>query len=55
MPGLKQAGIIVNKRLTKHLQKFGYETVVHTPSLWRHKTIPITFTLVVDDFGVKYE
>ena len=22
--------------------------------LWRHKTRPITFTLVVDDFGVKY-
>ena len=22
--------------------------------LWHHKTRPITFTLVVDDFGVKY-
>ena len=26
-----------------------------TPSLWRHTWLPITFTLVVDDFGVKLE
>jgi hypothetical protein len=25
-----------------------------TPGLWRHKTRPVTFSLVVDDFGVKY-
>ena len=24
------------------------------PGLWHHKTRPITFTLVADDFGVKY-
>ena len=24
------------------------------PGLWTHKTRPIQFTLVVDDFGVKY-
>jgi hypothetical protein len=27
---------------------------VNTPGLWRHTWQPITFTLVVDDFGVKY-
>ena len=24
------------------------------PGLWKHNTRPIQFTLVVDDFGVKY-
>ncbi len=24
------------------------------PGLWKHDTQPIQFTLVVDDFGVKY-
>ena len=26
----------------------------HTPSLWKHVSRPISFCLVVDDFGVKY-
>ena len=26
----------------------------HTPGLWKHIHQPIKFTLVVDDFGVKY-
>jgi hypothetical protein len=26
----------------------------NTPGLWKHKPRPISFTLVVDDFGVKY-
>ena len=26
----------------------------HTPGLWKHISRPIQFTLVVDDFGVKY-
>ena len=31
-----------------------YYEVKHTPGLWKHITHPIQFTLVVDDFGVKY-
>ena len=54
MPGLKQAGKIANDRLTTHLAKHGYRPVPRTPSLWKHDTNSITFTLVVDDFGVKY-
>ena len=27
----------------------------HTPGLWKHVSRPIAFTLVVDDFGIKYE
>jgi hypothetical protein len=55
MPGLKQAGRIANERLTKHLAKFGYSPVARTPSLWKHATLPTKFSLVVDDFGVKYQ
>ena len=54
MPDLKQACRIDNERLTKHLQKNGYAPFPCTPTLWRHNTLPIVFTLVVDDFGVKY-
>jgi hypothetical protein len=54
MPGLKQAGRIANDRLQKHLAQFGYAPVPRTPSLWTHASRPVTFSLVVDDFGVKY-
>ena len=53
MPGLKQAGLIANERLTLHLAKFGYTPSTKTPVLWRHATCNISFSLVVDDFGVK--
>ena len=51
---LKQAGIIANMELTKHLDKFGYYLVQPTPGLWRNKTRATVFTLVVDDFAIKY-
>jgi hypothetical protein len=52
--GLPQAGILANKCLRCKLAPFGYYEYVNTPGLWYHKSGPITFTLVVDDFGVKY-
>ena len=54
MYGLKQAGTLANKDLQKHLRKFGYSQMRHTPGLWSHETRPISFTLVVDDFGIKF-
>ena len=51
---LKQAGIIANMELTKHLDKFGNYPVQHTPDLWRQKTRATIFTLVVNDFAIKY-
>ena len=54
IPGLNQAGRIANKRLTKHLQKHRYAPCPRTPALWLHNTLPIVFTLVVDNFGFKY-
>ena len=52
--GLPQAGILANKLLRKRLAPHGYYEVAHTPGLWRHVKRPIEFSLVVDDFGVKY-
>ena len=54
MPGLKQAGKVANDRLVTHLAKYGYAPCKRTPALWKHKSRPITFTLCVDDFGIKY-
>jgi hypothetical protein len=54
MYGLKQAGLLANQLLQTRLNPFGYYPVRHTPGLWLHKTRPISFTLVVDDFAVKY-
>jgi hypothetical protein len=54
MYGLKQAGILANQLLQTRLAPFGYYPARHTPGLWLHKTRPISFTLVVDDFAVKY-
>jgi hypothetical protein len=52
--GLPQAGILANKLLRQCLLRHGYFECNNTPILWNHQTQPITFTLVVDDFGVKY-
>ena len=52
--GLPQAGILANKRLRRKLAPFGYSECTETPGLWVHETRPISFTLVVDNFGVKY-
>ena len=54
MYGLPQAGIIANQQLVKRLAPFGYAPVTHTPGLWKHLYRPILFSVVVDDFGVKY-
>ena len=54
MYGLKQAGIIANMELTKHLNKFGYHPVQHIPGLWRHKTRATIFILAVNNFAIKY-
>jgi Reverse transcriptase (RNA-dependent DNA polymerase) len=54
MYGLKQAGRIANDQLTVFLAAHGYAPAPVTPGLWLHETRDITFTLVVDDFDIKY-
>ena len=41
-------------RLRAHLTKFGFAPAPITLALWKHDTKSILFSLVVDDFGVKY-
>ena len=52
--GPPQAGALSNKLLKKRLAPTGYYELPHTPGMWKHVSRPISFTLVVDDFGVKY-
>jgi hypothetical protein len=54
MYGLKQVVILANQLLQTRLAPFGYYPARHTPGLWLHKTQPISFTLIVDDFTVKH-
>jgi Reverse transcriptase (RNA-dependent DNA polymerase) len=54
MYGLPQAGILANKLLKERLQPHGYSECDHTPGLWRHRSRPLMFSLVVDDFGIQY-
>jgi hypothetical protein len=54
MYGLKQSGLLANQLLQTRLAPYGCYPARHTPGLWLHKTRPISFTLVVDDFAVKY-
>ena len=53
--GLVQAGIIAHTAIKEHLQPFGYDPAPITPGLWRHNKNEITFTLVVENFGIKYK
>ena len=55
MYGLPAAGILANKLLKSRLAKKGYFELPHTPGLWKHISRPISFTIVVDNFGINYE
>ena len=50
---LTQAGRIVNYYHKNNLAPNWYRQLIHTAGLWKHKWCLLTFSLVVDDFGVK--
>jgi hypothetical protein len=54
MYGLPQAGILAQRELVRHLATHGYRPCANTVCLFEHVSRPIMFTLVVDDFGIKY-
>jgi hypothetical protein len=54
MYGLPQAGLLAIELLEQRLNAAGYHQSKLVPGLWTHEWRPIQFTLVVDDFGVKY-
>ena len=55
MCGLPMAGKLANDLRKKRLKTVGYHPCQFTPGLWKHAWRPTTFTLVVDDFGIKVE
>jgi hypothetical protein len=54
MYGLPQAGKLANDALVKYLAPHGFIPCSVTPGLWRDTASDLMFTLVVDDFGVRY-
>jgi hypothetical protein len=53
--GLPQAGKLAQDRLIKHLADHGYIQCINTPCLFVHQANGVAFTLVVDDFLIKYK
>ena len=51
--GLPQSRKLANDYLKAKLVPAGYYEVPHTLGLWKYISCPVSFTLVVDDFGVK--
>lgn len=54
MYGLPQAGRLANDQLVKFLAPHAYHPAALTPSLWTHTSRDIIFSLVVDNFGIRY-
>ena len=54
MYGFPQSGLLAQQLLEKRLNAEGYNQNKIVPGFWTHTWLPITFTLYVDDFGVKY-
>jgi hypothetical protein len=52
--GLPQAGRLANECLTKYLAHLGYIPGAHTHGFWKDTKSDLMFTLVIDDFGVRY-
>ena len=54
MYGLPQAGILAQQLLKRRLNDKGYFQSTLVLGLWKHRWRSVQFTLVVDDFRVKY-
>jgi hypothetical protein len=54
MYSLLQAELLANKLIKKNPNKHGYQQSNLVPGIRKHDTRPIQFTLVVNDFGMKY-
>ncbi|KAL7479185.1 hypothetical protein ACHAW6_004929, partial [Cyclotella cf. meneghiniana] len=50
---LSQAGLLAKNLLASCLDAHGYYQCQFTPGLWHHKWYLVTFSLVVDNFGIK--
>ncbi len=54
MYGLPQAGNLAQNLLKKRLNQHGYHQSKVTLGLWKHDWWPISFSLCVNDFSIKY-
>ena len=54
MYGLPQAGRVANDTLIPRLEAAGYYQSNRVPGLFLHCTNSVKFSLIVDDFGVRY-
>jgi hypothetical protein len=54
MYDLPQAGILAQNLLNERLNKHGYHQSPAMPGLWQNHLRPISFTLCIDNFGIKY-
>ncbi len=54
MYGLPQAGSIAQELLEQRLSKVGYSQSKTIPGLWTHITRKTCFTLVVNNFAIKF-
>ena len=52
--GLFKSSVLAAKKLAADLKPYEYYKVSKTNGLWKHKSCPISYTLVVHDFGVSY-
>ena len=51
---LAQSKKIAHDELVRHFAPFSHHPTTHPLDLWTHATRPLSFTLTVDDFGIKY-
>ena len=54
MYGHPASGRLANADLVQHLAAHGYAQDDNVPCMFAHSKAPISFSLVVDDFGIKY-
>ena len=54
MYSLPQSDILANDCLQANLLEHGYKQATHTPGFFNHETRLVTFSLIVDNFSVKY-
>ena len=48
-----QEGFLADELFEQQLNKHRYNQSIAVPGLWKHESRHISFTLIVDDFGVK--
>ena len=52
--GLPETSMLAYNQLVTHLESCSYKPVIFTPSLRTSNNLSITFTLIVDGFGIKF-